>query len=131
MEALERPGEDVLDRREDAEKADHRNSRWSSALSTPPWLQGLQRSSRQPARIVPRTSPYRRRASMAYCEQDGWYLHVAGNERAQRVAVGVDACDPDVPHARALPRTSSRRSRIHSAPRPSSASPRGARTSKT
>src|SRR6201987_540594 len=46
--------------------------------SKPPWLQGLQRSRRQPARRLPRTRPWRRSAWTAYSEQDGWYLQVVG-----------------------------------------------------
>src|SRR5205085_7562974 len=46
--------------------------------SKPPWLHGLQRSSRQPARALPRTRPWRRSACTAYSEHEGWYLQVVG-----------------------------------------------------
>ena len=46
--------------------------------SKPPRLHGLQRSSRQPARTLPRTRPVLRTACTAYSEHDGWYLHVVG-----------------------------------------------------
>src|SRR5262245_27650272 len=76
VEPIEHVAKQVLDRRERAEEQEehHAKSFWSLAKSTPPWLHGLQRSRRQPARIEPLTKPYSRSASSAYCEQDGWYL---------------------------------------------------------
>ena len=47
------------------------NSRWSSTGSNPPWLQGLQRSSRQPASTSPRSMPNRSIACAAYSEHEG------------------------------------------------------------
>ena len=70
VQPVEHVPKQVLDRRERAEE-DHAKSSWSWAWSTPPWLQGLQRSSRQPARTDPFRNPYSRKASSAYCEQDG------------------------------------------------------------
>src|SRR5262249_10924663 len=61
------------------ELADERNGEeHHRAGSTPPRLHGLPRSSRQPARTLPFTRPWRRSAWTAYSEQDGWYLHVVG-----------------------------------------------------
>ena len=48
----------------------------SSARSTPPWLQGLQRRSAPAGEQAPPDEPVRRSASIAYCEQLGWYLQV-------------------------------------------------------
>ncbi len=47
------------------------NSRWSSTGSKPPWLHGLHRSSRQPARTSPRSMPNCRIACTAYSEHEG------------------------------------------------------------
>src|SRR6266511_4695400 len=77
VQPLEDVAENVLERGDDR-KQDHLKSLCCSTWSTPPRLHGLQRSSRQPARITPRTSPYLRSASIAYCEQDGWYLQPPG-----------------------------------------------------
>src|SRR5512132_711805 len=52
-------------------------------------------------------------------------------ENAQRVAVQVDASDPDESHAFAFPRISRTRSCSQAASRPSSASGSGERTSRT
>src|SRR4029079_5972914 len=72
------PAQDVLHHRlelaDDRDRVeDHRTG------SKPPWLQGLQRSSRQPASRLPRTRPWRRSACTAYSEQEGWCLQVGGN----------------------------------------------------
>ena len=48
-----------------------RNSVRSRTWSTPPWLHGLQRSSRNAASPAPRTTPCRSTAISAYCEQLG------------------------------------------------------------
>src|SRR4029079_7690309 len=71
VEAKEQPPDRVLERLQNAEDehADH-------AKSTPPRDHGLHRTSRQAAFSVPRTGPYFRIASLAYCEHDGWYLQV-------------------------------------------------------
>ncbi len=55
-----------------------RKSLRSETGSQPPWLQGLQRRSRQPARTVPRITPSSRTASTAYAEQVGSYLQRRG-----------------------------------------------------
>ena len=80
VEPVENVARDVLERvagsprgREDASSGSPRR-----AGSKPPWLHGLQRRSRQPASALPRTRPFACTASIAYCEQDGWYLHVVG-----------------------------------------------------
>ncbi len=46
-------------------------SRWCSTGSKPPWLKGLQRTSRQAARTSPRSMPNRVIACTAYSEHDG------------------------------------------------------------
>ena len=89
--------------------------------STPPWLHGLQRSSRHAVFAEPLIRPCLRSAAAAYCEHVGWYLHVGasatpgeGRERAQRQAEDLHAaafkssstCSPS--HAAAL-----RRRRFH------------------
>src|SRR5205807_9821474 len=56
-EPVEDGAKRVLERREDPGD-DHAKSLWSWAWSTPPRLQGLQRSSRQPASTLPRRRPY-------------------------------------------------------------------------
>jgi hypothetical protein len=48
-----------------------RKRRRSEISSMPPWLNGLQRKRRQPARIEPRTGPSSRSACTAYSEQVG------------------------------------------------------------
>src|SRR6185437_2205026 len=70
----------VLELAEDGDRGDdHRTG------SNPPRLHGLHRSSRQPARALPLTRPWRRRDCTAYSEHDGWYLHVVG-KRAPNVS---------------------------------------------
>ena len=79
------------------------------AWSTPPCDHGLQRSSRQPALAEPLTRPCLRSASIAYCEQLGWYLQRARrDEQAERPAVGVDERDPERRRRRAAARRESR-----------------------
>ena len=81
---------------------------------------------RQPASTDPRTRPYVRSASIAYCEQDGWYLHVpAGSSGLSDELVEPD--EPDRGSASSLmpaafASTSATRSRSQSQPRASAAS---------
>ena len=55
------------------------NRRCASTGSKPPWLNGLQRSTRHPARTSPRSMPYRWIACVAYVEQLGSYLQRVPN----------------------------------------------------
>jgi hypothetical protein len=81
VEELQHRLEDVDQRLEDVGGDEHAqalgaglrglNSRWSSTRSTPPWLQGLHRSNRQPARISPRSMPNLVIACAAYSEHEG------------------------------------------------------------
>src|SRR6185503_1505935 len=104
VEPLEERGEEVLERLQGIGQADDharlpcsrsRKSERSATWSTPPWLHGLQRSSRQPATIPPRTSPSSRNASIAYCEQLGWYLHVPAGVSSPNV--WRQACTAPIP----------------------------------
>jgi hypothetical protein len=81
VEELEHRLEDIDERLEDVGKEEHVHAlaagarglknRWASTGSTPPRLQGLQRSSRHPARTSPRSMPNLVIACAAYSEQDG------------------------------------------------------------
>ena len=113
VEPLEDRGEEVLERlervREPEDHARLRSSRRAGTAcgratrSTPPWLHGLQRSRRQPATIPPRTSPSSRNASIAYCEQVGWYLQVPGGVSRPNVYRQTwTSADPEPPHRRHL-----------------------------
>src|SRR5512133_2167526 len=75
VEAVEDVPKEVFERLQQVDEG-HVNTFWSRAWSTPPRLHGLQRSSRQPASTVPLKSPNSLYASIAYCEQEGWYLQV-------------------------------------------------------
>src|SRR5581483_9714080 len=73
VQPVEDVTEKVLEVAEDRGlREDHRTG------SNPPCDHGLHRSSRQAASAEPRTSPFVRNASIAYCEHDGSYLHVVG-----------------------------------------------------
>src|SRR6266550_4821396 len=84
VERVQDVPEQVLERRENA-RDDHLKTFWSRAWSTPPPLQGLHRSRRQPASTVPLKKPNSLYASIAYWEQDGWYLHCPTPRNGARV----------------------------------------------
>ena len=138
VQPVERVPRRVLERRqrrrdEEAEQPVHR-AVLVGAGSKPPWLQGLQRSTRHAASALPRTSPLARRASRAYCEQDGWYLHVVGNSAPESRAVEPDRGDAEAVHQAAtfvIDSTSSTRSPSQSKPFAATASGSPERTIST
>ena len=84
---------------------------------------------------LPRTSPFCRTASIAYCEQDGWYLHVVGKSAPSVSAVEPDGATPSAVHQAAafvIASTSSTRSPSQSKPFAATASAgRGARSARS
>ena len=79
-----------------------RNSVWFSTKSTPPWLHGLQRSTRQAASTTPRSTPYRRMRLHGVCRARGMVLAARRKGRGDGALVERGSAPPAASGRRSL-----------------------------